>query len=150
MEFTTEEGQDIFGAEAAGGMLQQLFIEAGQGRTISKQDIQGQFTLVADPVVTIARQDRIHQRIGASGEGLQDAGPVFVSQAAGEALGPGQVLDLGEGVVDAVVVDPVVIHLPGQPGMAVDIDLDGKGHPCLPAGRQLWSRTCISPNSRSR
>ena len=54
MELTAEEGQDIFGAEAAGGMLQQLFVQWGQAGPISKQDIQGQFTLVADPVVTIA------------------------------------------------------------------------------------------------
>jgi hypothetical protein len=54
-----------------------------------------------------------------------------VGQATGETLGSGQVFDAGEGVVDAVITDPMTVHFAGQPGMTVAIDLDRKGHPAL-------------------
>lgn len=133
MEFTTEEGQDIFGVKAADGMVEQLLIEAAQGCPVAEQDVHGQFALVADPIVAMGGQDRVHEGIDASGEGLQDSGPVLAGHVAGKALGLGQVVDPREGVIQPVILDGMAVHLLGEPGMAVEIDLDGKGHPALQA-----------------
>jgi hypothetical protein len=133
MEFSTEKGQDILGAEAHRGVMQQFFIKALEGGGVLEQNIGGKFGLIGNPVIRHSGQKILGQGIDLSGEGGQDSRPVLFHQAVGEPLSPFKIVDLAKGVIGFNERKPVFTHLFGQPLVAVDIDLDLKGKPGLEA-----------------
>ena len=129
VEFSTEEGHDILGAEATRGVRQQLFIEALEGRGVREHHVGGILGLLGDPVVLHAPQQAVHQGIHPAGQGREDARPVSFDETVGHPLGAGGIVDGDEGVVDLAIADVVPVHLPGQPVVAVEADLDGEREP---------------------
>src|SRR6266851_438680 len=110
-------------------MLQQPWIEAGEGVTIVEEDVEGEFRLVDDPVVRESLEEIAKQGIAAFGQGGQKAGPFLAEQAVGKLLRLGGVAQDQKSVVAALVAEVVPLELSCQPLVAVEIDLDGQGEP---------------------
>jgi len=65
----------------------------------------------------------------APGQALQDARPSHLSEPIGENPGPFGVRDPQKGVFKLPILDPVAIHLAGEPFMAVEVNLGREGKP---------------------
>jgi hypothetical protein len=133
VEFSTEEGQDILGAEAHGGVPQQVWIQVLESGAVFEQDVGSVFGLVNNPVVMHALQEVLQQGVDLAGKGFEDRGEVLLDEAVGKALGAGAVVDTHEGVFDLDVSDPVLGHFSSEPLVAVQIDLERKWKPSLKA-----------------
>ncbi|MGE3809285.1 MAG: transposase, partial [Gemmataceae bacterium] len=66
-------------------------------------------------------------RVELLGPAVQDVDPVQAWELVGQALGLSEIVDLGEGIVALHEVDAFLEELPGQPLVAIDVDLDGEG-----------------------
>jgi hypothetical protein len=131
VEFTTEKGHDILGAEAHRGVPQQLCIQALQRSAVLEQNVRGIFRLVNYPIVGKSAQKFMQMRIGPAGYGAEDARPILVRQPVGKTLGALRIAQANKGIVQALVSQAVAVHLARQPFMPVEINLDHKGKPCL-------------------
>lgn len=134
MPSATEKGQDVVGRELEQRMVEQPRIEFAQRDAIAEQDVGAVLGLVDDPVVVgLAEPGGVHQGIDATGPAIEDFDPGELGEAIGEALGGGGIVELGEGVVALNEAELAAVHLPGEPVVAVDVDLDGEGKPGLDA-----------------
>jgi len=131
VQFSSEEGHDILGAEAEGGVLQQIFIQRFQHLPAGEHDVGGVLGLVSNPVVLHATQQTFHQGIGLAGKAGEEAGPGEFLKTVGQPLCAGGVIDPDERVRNTLVGDVVRIHLSGQPVVTVQADLDSEGKPGL-------------------
>ena len=131
VKFSSEEGHDILGAEAYGRMSQQILIQGFKTRAVLENHVCGKFSLVGDPIVTHVTKGRAQQGVNLSGEGGKDLRKVFVNKTVCESLCPRYILNLDEGVLDPHIVYAMLVQFPGQPFVAVDVDLDDKGEPGL-------------------
>ena len=128
-QLSTEEGHHILGAEAVRGVLQQFFIQTRKGRGTFEHDVGGKLSLLDDPVVVHAVEQMLHQRIDSARQGGEDSRPVPFGEPVGESPGASGGLDPQKRVVDFPVGDSVLVHLAGQPVVAVETNLKGEGEP---------------------
>ena len=134
MQPTTEESENVVGGEVEQGMVEQFGIKLAQGGTILEEQIGRELGLVDDPVVVaLAEPTFAEQRVEALGPAVEDVEPAQPRELVGQALGAGSIVDLGEGVVVLDEADAFREELPGQPLVAVDVDLDREGEPRLQA-----------------
>jgi len=131
VELFPEEGHDILGAEAEGGVPQQFWIQPFKAGTILEYDVGSEFGLVDDPVVLHPMQDGFHQWIDLGSEDRQDSLQVDFHEAVSQTLDARGILQSHEGVLDHLVVDVTAVQFPGKPFVAVDVDLDREGKPRL-------------------
>jgi len=89
VEFSSEEGQDILGAEAQRRVLRQFFIQELEGSIVLEHHVGRQFRLLSNPVILVPFQNAGHQRVHFPCECGEDAGPVLLDEAVGKALGAG-------------------------------------------------------------
>jgi hypothetical protein len=90
--------------------------------------------LIDDPVVvSVAEPGSAELRIDGTGPAIEDFDPREFGEAVGEALCRIGIVEVGEGVVSLDEAELSVSHLPGQPIVAVDVNLDGEGEPGLDA-----------------
>ena len=76
-------------------------------------------------------QDLAEQRVDPADPAVEDFHPGQLGKAVGQALGHDGIVEFGEGIVVLDEAELLVQHLPGQPFVAVDVDLDGEGKPGL-------------------
>lgn len=142
VEFLTEEGHNILGAEAKSGMLQQFFIQGFQGVTVFKDNIGGELSLVSAPVIIHRGQQVFEQGIYSCGELGENARPLQIGKSVGEALSADGVFNPEENIIGAgtfllinrsAVGNAVFVQLPRQPIVTVETYLDGEREPSLNA-----------------
>src|SRR5262249_53278981 len=115
-------------------MVEQPRVQFGQGRPVVEEDVGAVLGLVNDPIITLALEPGLaQQRVDLPRPTAQGPNPLEPGQAVGQGLGLGRVLELGEGVVALHEADAGGVELPGQPVVAVDVDLGGEGEPGLHA-----------------
>jgi hypothetical protein len=131
VEFPSEEGHDILGAEAHRGVPQQCFIQAFQRGAVLEQDVGCELGLVDDPIVPHASKQGREMGIDLLGEGIENLRFDSPDKLVGETLSALGVLDGNEDVFDLSVVDSMLVHLPGEQVMKIDVDLDHEGEPGL-------------------
>lgn len=133
VEFFTKEAEDILGTQFEGGMTQKGWIQMTECGAVTEHDIQGDFGLIADPVMGHALEERSQQRIAAAGQDFEDCGQSFARHVVGETLGFDWIGYGCEGIVDLGIGDLMAVQLAREPFVTVDIDLDGKRKPGLNA-----------------
>src|SRR5713101_7701215 len=115
-------------------MVEQLRIECGQVRAALEEDVGAVFGLVDDPVIALALEPGLaEQGVHRARPAVEDLDPAQPREAIGQGLRLGRVIELGEGVVMLHEADARVEELPGQPVVAVDVDLGGEREPSLHA-----------------
>ena len=131
VEFSSEEGHDILGAEAHGGMLEQFFVQELQTRTVLEEDVRSKLGLIDYPVVEHGVKQILEQRVDLASKGIEDTRPVFSCQGVGKPLCPKGIVELEEGVSLLQEAYTMSFHLSCQPLVTVDIDLDDEREPGL-------------------
>ena len=96
MKFTAQESQDILGSERQPGKFQQFGKQAGQCRTVAKQEVGRILGLVGDPVIALLLQHIAPQRIYLVGVCIQDGWPGESGKLVGERLSPLRMLQLDQ------------------------------------------------------
>ena len=69
----------------------------------------------------------LEEEIDGRDEAIEDLHPVELAELVGELLGYGGVVELQEGVVGLDEAEAALLHLPGEPFVAIDVDLAGEG-----------------------
>src|SRR5436309_10220028 len=134
MKPATEEGEDVGGGEAQQRVLEQARVEGGQVVPAAEQEVGAVFGLVDDPAVAASAEPGLaEQRVAALGPALEDPHPGKMREAVGQPLGLVGMIELREGVVALFEAKSPVQHLPSEPLVAVDVDLDGGREPGLQA-----------------
>lgn len=98
-----------------------------------EHDIGGVFRLVNGPVIAHVFEQVLEEGIHAPGQGVQTSGPGPMDELIGQVLSPWQIVELDKRVFKLLKPDMVTDHLTGQPGMAVNRDLNVHGEPGLDA-----------------
>jgi hypothetical protein len=114
------------------GMVEQSRVEFDQVLAALEEEIGAVFGLVDDPVIALALEPGLAQeRVDLACPAIQDLDPAEPGEAVSQGLGLVRVVELGEGVIVLHEADARVVELPGQPVVAVDVDLRGEGEPGL-------------------
>jgi len=140
VEFFTEEGHNVLGAETKSSVFQQFFVQGFEGVAIFKDNIGGKLSLVSAPVIIHRDQQVFEQGIYSCGEHGKNAGPLQLGKSVGETLGADGVFNLEENIIGArtflpvnrsAVGNTVFVQFPSQPIVTIETYLDGEREPCL-------------------
>ena len=63
-----------------------------------EQDVGGELGLIGDPVIRIALEQPLQERIDAFGQGVEEASPFVTRQLIGQLLGLVEVVDFQKGL----------------------------------------------------
>ena len=117
-------------------MQHQAWDQPVQNPLIMEQHVAGEFSLGGCPVVGESVQgpsDFLVQRVIGLAQLLAQTYPVGAQLSIGQVLGLVEIFHPGKAVIGLAVAQPFLIHLTGQPVMAVEADVDEKGKPSLQA-----------------
>ena len=115
-------------------MFEQGWIDFGQLGFGRKQKIGAIFSLVDDPTIgALAKPGLLKERVDGLDEAVEDLDPVELGELVGEFMGDLEVVDVQERVVGLDETDATFEHLPGEPFVAVDVDLASEGKQSLDA-----------------
>ena len=115
-------------------MQHQAWNQPVQNPLIMEQHVAGEFSLGGCPVVAESVEgasDFLMQRVIGLAQLLAQTNPVRAQLSIGQILGLVKIFQVGKAVIDLAVTQPLLIHLTGQPVMAVEADVDEKGKPGL-------------------
>ena len=131
VQLSAEERQDVLRREVDRGVIQQPRVQFAQRTAAGEQDVRGEFRLCGHPVVAHVTQPAVGTdvRIDLLRPLRELLDPVQLCEAVGQLLGLLGVVELCEGVVMLHEAEAFFEHLPGQPVVAVDVDLDRVGEP---------------------
>jgi hypothetical protein len=83
--------------------------------------------LIDDPAIrTLTEPGFVKQWIVETNPMVEDVNPLESGEAVGEGLGTLWVVELGEGVVGLDEAEVLLVHLPSEPVVAIDVDLNGE------------------------
>ena len=133
VQLPAEEREHVLGAQAEGGVPQQPHVEVAQGGATREEHIGDVLGLMRRPVVAIAFELIAQERVHPVGEAVEHGGPVEGRKAIGEPLDASRAPEPEEGILEAAIAQPALVHLGGKPLVAVDVDLHREGEPGLHA-----------------
>lgn len=126
-ELAPEEGRHVLGLDHMHGGAHDGLIQRLEGRLLAEHDVGGVFRLHEAPVV--ARAEVAQNRA----EALRPQGEPRMEQRCAERVGEllrlGGIGDEGEGVVEHREGNARLEQLAGQPGVAIEVDLQAKRRP---------------------
>ena len=117
-------------------MQHQAWDQPLQNPLVMEQHVTGELGLGSCPVVGESVQgsaDFLVQRMIGLSQLLAQTDPVGAKLGVGQVLGLLKIFQPGKPVIGLAVAQPLLIHLTGQPVMAVEADVDEKGEPSLQA-----------------
>src|SRR5262245_16747121 len=85
------------------------------------------------PVITVAGQVVTQERIDPTGKPVEDGWPLQHREAIGDSLHMSGILEPEEGILEPAIPQAALVHLAGEPLVAVDVDLQREGEPGLHA-----------------
>src|SRR6516165_1371779 len=130
MESSPQVAEDILGREVHHGVVQEPRIETSQRLAAGEDQVGGEFRLIDDPIVAEAAKPPLPQkRIDLANQAVEDLGPVLIGERIGQLLSGLGIVQGREGVVLQVKTQPSLEHLLFQPGVTIDVDLDGQREP---------------------
>jgi hypothetical protein len=126
-ELVAEEHGHVLGTDDMHGSAHDGLVEGLEDRLLAKDHVGGIFHLHEAPVVTAA--EVLHHRAEARGPTIQMLVQGVGVEGVGELLGPQGIGEAEEGIVGHREVDPGSAQLLGEPGVAVEVDLQTKWCP---------------------
>lgn len=130
VELCSEKLHDILGANTDGGMPLYILVQFLQRDPGGEKNIGSEFSLVGYPVVFMPFKHSAQKGVNSSGKTMQDFFPLLMGKRIGNILCSLIVIDADKGVVSFFIADTFSVQLPGQPFVAIAIDLHGIGQPC--------------------
>ena len=127
----TSKVHDLRGAKAQRAMAKQFRIEFRKLLAALEENIGREFTLIGHPVVLELLKNILHWRGDPFGVLTENLRPFLIGEPVGEFLRSGHIFDPGERIIELGVTDAIGLQFPGQPFMAVHINLDWHGKPGL-------------------
>src|SRR5215472_16777024 len=120
-DLVAEEGGDVFGFDGQDGLSGKLLIEGLEDGWRAEHQIRGVLDLNETPMVGLSED--VEDRTALLGITIEDAMEVIGREAVGEGLRPGPVVDAQEDIVGKGEADPGGGELPGQPAMAIAVEV---------------------------
>jgi hypothetical protein len=109
-------------------VLEQGPIHIGQGLLGRKTQVRAELSLIDDPAIAaFFEEGLLQQGVHRLDQAIEDAHPIESAKGLGELLRPGGVIGLQKSVLALDEAEVTLLHLPGEPFMAVDVDLTGEG-----------------------
>ena len=134
VQLLAEKTHNLLAAQIEHPMQHQAWDQPVQNPLIMEQHVAGEFSLGGGPVVGESVQgasDFVVQRVIALSQLLAQTYPVGAQLSIGQVLGLVEIFHPGKPVIGLAVAQPFLIHLTGQPVMAVEADVNEKGEPSL-------------------